>query len=136
MLCQLSYAPTIVRERLSKGILSIAKCIMKLPAFPLQSFDWNSLPATEHLGDRGTAAWRTLNLGDVRIRLVEYSPGYSANHWCAKGHVVYCIAGEMQTTVKDGKTITLSAGMSYLAGDGDPPHRSETTTGATLFIVD
>jgi quercetin dioxygenase-like cupin family protein len=109
---------------------------MKLAAFPLQTFDWNSLPATEHPGDQGIATWRTLQIGEVRVRLVQYSAGYAANHWCAKGHVVYCIAGEMQTTVRDGKTFRISAGMSYLAGDGDPPHRSETQGGATLFIVD
>ena len=109
---------------------------MNLPAFALQTFDWSQVATTEHAGDSGTATWRTLQLGDVRVRMVEYSPGYAANHWCAKGHIVYCIAGEMQTTVRDGATFTLSAGMTYLAGDGDPPHRSATETGATLFIVD
>ena len=121
---------------LLKGTFSITKRIMNLPAFPLQTFDWSSVPATEHAGDSGKAVWRTLRLGEVRVRIVEYSPGYSANHWCAKGHIVYCLQGEMQTTVRDGETYTLSAGMTYLAGDGDPPHRSETQSGATLFIVD
>jgi quercetin dioxygenase-like cupin family protein len=109
---------------------------MNLSAFPLQTYDWSAVPATEHAGESGTAIWRTLQLGDVRVRIVDYSPGYAADHWCAKGHVVYCVKGEMQTTVRDGETFTLTAGMTYLAGDGDPPHRSSTKVGATLFIVD
>jgi len=74
--------------------------------------------------------------GPVRVRMVEYSPGYLADHWCAKGHFLLCLSGELVTELADGRTFTLTPGMSYQVGDGEPPHRSSTTEGATLFIVD
>jgi hypothetical protein len=109
---------------------------MRIPAFPFTPTDWSQVEKTLHPGQSGLATWQTCYLGDIRVRLVEYSPGYRADHWCAKGHVVYCVAGEMQSEQRDGETFTVSAGMTYIAGDGDPPHRSFTRTGAVLFIVD
>ncbi len=109
---------------------------MKMKEIAFSTTDWSHIPVTEHPGDRGKALWRTQNFGDVRVRIVEYTPGYESDHWCSKGHVLLCLDGELETTVKDGNTFTLKPGMSYHVGDGDPPHRSRTSSGAKLFIVD
>ncbi|HSS99584.1 MAG TPA: DHCW motif cupin fold protein [Terriglobales bacterium] len=98
--------------------------------------DWSKVPVSEHPGDYGVATWRTQVFGDIRVRMVEYSPGYSADHWCSKGHVLFCLNGALNVKIADGKKFVLQAGHSYYVGDGDPPHRSSTETGAQLFIVD
>lgn len=110
---------------------------MKLSPLPFTATDWDAVPATEHAGETGTATWKTLNVGDVRIRRVDYSPGYLADHWCDRGHVLYVLEGELETELKDGRRFTLKAGMSYQVSDfGDAAHRSATHTGVKLFIVD
>ena len=110
---------------------------MKIPPLPYTLTDWGNVPATEHKGDTGMAYWRTLQFGDVRVRVVEYSPGYTADHWCDRGHVIYVLEGELTTELKDGRKFPLTAGMGYQVSDfGDSPHRSVTETGAKLFIVD
>jgi hypothetical protein len=80
--------------------------------------------------------WRTQQFGDIRVRMVEYSPGYLADHWCAKGHIILCLQGQLDTELKDGRRFTLEPGMSYQVADNDGEHRSSTAVGATLFIVD
>ena len=110
---------------------------MKIPALPFTTTDWSSAPATEHPGETGLATWRTFAIGDLRVRRVDYSPGYLADHWCDRGHVLYVLEGELDTELKDGRTFKLLPGMSYQVSDfGDSPHRSSTRTGAKLFIVD
>ncbi len=109
---------------------------MKISAIPFGVTDWSGVPRTEHKGERGTSYWQTLQLGDIRVRMVEYTPGYLADHWCVKGHILLCTAGELVTELKDGRRFTLGPGMSYQVADNDAPHRSSTETGATLFIVD
>ncbi len=110
---------------------------MKIPALPFTITDWKKVEPTRHPGDSGEALWRTLNIGDLRVRLVEYSPGYVADHWCDRGHVLYVVEGELVTELKDGRSFTLKPGMSYQVSDhGDAAHRSTTTTGAKLFVVD
>jgi hypothetical protein len=103
---------------------------------PFEVIDWTSVPPTEHKGDTGIAYWRTRHFGEIRVRLVEYSAGYAADHWCDKGHIVFCFEGQLHTGLKDGRTMVLKPGMSYQVSDGAEPHRSSTTTGAKLFIVD
>jgi quercetin dioxygenase-like cupin family protein len=98
--------------------------------------NWPEITATEHSGDSGVALWRTRDFGDIRVRMVEYSPGYKADHWCAKGHVLLCLDGSLNIEIQNGETLELQAGQSYHVGDGDPPHRSHTAQGAKLFIVD
>ncbi len=110
---------------------------MKLPALPFTGVHWDGLPGTEHAGECGHALWRTLNNGDVRMRVVEYSPGYVADHWCDRGHVIYVIEGVLETELRDGRRFTFPAGSGYTVSDfGDAAHKSSTTTGARLFIVD
>ena len=103
---------------------------------PFQTTDWNTLTGTEHSGEEGTAQWRTMEWGDLRVRLVEYSAGYKANHWCIKGHILFCIDGELTTELKDGRQFVLKKGMSYQVSNDICAHRSSTSTGAKLFIVD
>ena len=98
--------------------------------------DWSRVDRTEHKGETGVAYWRTQSFGSVRIRMVEYTPGYLADHWCVKGHVLLCLEGELHTELKDGRKFTLKPGMSYQVADNAEPHRSSTTSGAKLFIVD
>lgn len=110
---------------------------MKIPALPFTVTDWSQVPATTYAGETGQALWRTFTIGDIRIRMVEYTPGYLADHWCDRGHVIYIVEGELHTELKDGRTFTLKPGMSYQVSDfGDAAHRSSTETGAKLFIVD
>ena len=110
---------------------------MKIPAIPFTFTDWSQLPATEHPGETGMAIWRTLNVGDLRIRQVEYTPGYLADHWCDRGHVFYVLEGELVSELKDGRKTKMTAGTSYVVSDfGDAAHRSYSEHGAKLFIVD
>jgi mannose-6-phosphate isomerase class I len=109
---------------------------MQMSAIPFGTTDWSKVPPTEHTGERGVAYWRTQQFGSIRVRMVEYTPGYLADHWCTKGHILLCIDGELRTELKDGRTFTLRPGTSYQVADHAEPHRSSTETGAKLFIVD
>jgi quercetin dioxygenase-like cupin family protein len=109
---------------------------MRMSDFPFTVTDWSQAAPSQHPGDTGVAVWRTQNFGDIRVRMVEYSPGYAADHWCSKGHVILCLEGELETRLADGQRFVLRPGLSYQVGDGDPAHRSSTKTGAKLFIVD
>ena len=110
---------------------------MKLPESAFTVVDWKDEPRTDHTGEAGTALWRTRMMGDVRVRVVEYTPGYVADHWCDRGHILFVLEGEITSELRDGRKHRLTAGMSYLVSDfGDPAHRSTTTTGAKLLIVD
>lgn len=103
---------------------------------PYQSIDWNSIPATQHPGETGMAYWKTIDYGGLRIRMVEYSAGYQANHWCKLGHILLCVKGELVSELADGSTHTLKEGMGYHVTDNISNHRSRTEKGALLFIVD
>jgi hypothetical protein len=109
---------------------------MKMLTLPMTVTDWAEIDPTEHPGDTGVALWRTRTFGDMRVRMVEYSPGYAANHWCSKGHVLLCLEGSLDVRLKDGTLKCLKPGQSYHVGDDDPGHRSSTASGAKLFIVD
>ena len=109
---------------------------MQLTDIPFGTTDWSQLECTEHKGKTGVALWRTRHFGSVRVRMVEYTPGYMADHWCVKGHVLLCLEGELHTELQDGRKFVLRPGMSYQVADNAEPHRSFTPTGARLFIVD
>ena len=107
-----------------------------MQSIPFGTTDWTTIEATTHPGDTGTAYWRTQHFGEIRVRMVEYTPGYLADHWCKKGHILLCLEGEMDTELEDGRVFKLTPGISYQVADGAKAHRSGTTTGAKLFIVD
>lgn len=109
---------------------------MQMTDIPFGTTDWGGVDATEHTGETGLARWRTRQFGSVRVRMVEYSAGYRADHWCTKGHILLCLSGELETELADGRTFQLRPGISYQVADNAEPHRSSTRTGATLFIVD
>jgi quercetin dioxygenase-like cupin family protein len=110
---------------------------MKLPDMAFVTTNWSKLPRVEYPGETGTAYWQSFVSGDLRVRMVEYSPGYLADHWCDRGHVLLVLSGTLECELKDGRRFTLEAGMSYQVSDfGDAAHRSSTATGAKLFIVD
>lgn len=109
---------------------------MQMTGIPFGVTDWASVERTEHPGESGVAYWRTREFGGIRVRVVEYSPGYVADHWCAKGHVLLCLEGELHTELADGRKVVLRPGMSYQVADGAEPHRSTTGIGAKLFVVD
>jgi quercetin dioxygenase-like cupin family protein len=109
---------------------------MIMADIPFGTTDWNQVESTEHRGETGTAYWRTRKFGDIRVRMVEYTPGYLADHWCAKGHILFCLEGELETELADGRKFILTPGVSYQVADNAEAHRSSTKTGAKLFIVD
>jgi quercetin dioxygenase-like cupin family protein len=109
---------------------------MRIEDVPFTTVDWASLPVVEHRGETGSALWRTLEAGNLRVRMVEYSAGYLADHWCSRGHVLLVLEGELVTELEDGSEHRLCPGQSYQVADGVAPHRSRTAGGARLFIVD
>jgi hypothetical protein len=109
---------------------------MDMKDIPFGTTDWSSIERTAHAGESGTAYWRTREFGGIRVRMVEYTPGYLADHWCQKGHILLCLEGELHTELADGRTVTLTPGTSYQVADGAEAHRSSTATGARLFVVD
>lgn len=109
---------------------------MNINDLPFVITDWQEVERTEHPGDTGVAYWRTQQFGDIRVRIVEYSAGYLADHWCSKGHILFCLEGELGTELEDGKKFTLLPGMSYQVADNAQAHRSSTNIWTKLFIVD
>jgi quercetin dioxygenase-like cupin family protein len=109
---------------------------VQLSEIPFGITDWSQVEQTEHPGETGSAYWRTRHFGSIRVRMVEYTPGYVADHWCVKGHILLCLEGELETEVADGRTFRLTPGVSYQVADNTEAHRSSTKTGAKLFIVD
>ena len=109
---------------------------MKIQGIPFGVTEWRNIPPTTHQGEAGTAIWRTRQFGNIRVRIVECTPGYVADHWCIKGHILFCLEGELRTELKDGRMFTLRPGVSFQVADNAEPHRSSTATGARLLIVD
>jgi hypothetical protein len=109
---------------------------MQISGIPFGVTDWSKVERTEHPAERGKAYWRTCQFGGIRVRMVEYTPGYVSNHWCRKGHILLCLEGELHTRLEDGREFVLKSGMSYQVADDAEPHRSSAPAGAKLFIVD
>jgi very-short-patch-repair endonuclease len=109
---------------------------MKMSDIPFGTTDWQQIEPTVHQGERGLAYWRTQKFGDIRVRTVDYTAGYLADHWCSKGHVLLCLEGELHTELEDGRTFMLKPGMSYQVADNAEAHRSSTVVATRLFIVD
>jgi hypothetical protein len=105
-------------------------------AIPFHVTDWAAVKPVHYAGERGVACWRTIQHDSLRIRMVEYSPGYKADHWCAKGHLIFCLEGSMATELADGRIVVINAGMSYEVSDQLSLHRTSTEEGVKLLIVD
>ncbi len=103
---------------------------------PFQTINWTDVPRTEHAGDSGMAYWQTVQYQGLRVRIVEYSEDYVADHWCEKGHIVQCLEGEFVSEMSDGTEFTLSKGMTYVVSDDLSSHRSVTKNGVKLLIID
>lgn len=109
---------------------------MHTTVIPFQVVDWNTVEKTNHPGQTGNAAWQTKQYEGLRIRTVHYSAGYMADHWCSKGHIVYCLEGSFESEMQNGEVFTLTKGMMYVVSDALSTHRSVTKNGATLLIID
>lgn len=103
---------------------------------PFQTIDWTNVPKEQHEGETGTAYWQTLQFDGLRIRMVEYSAGYVADHWCRKGHIVHCLEGEFTSELQNNKQFELTKGMTYVVSDEISSHRSTTRNGVKLLIID
>jgi hypothetical protein len=109
---------------------------MEMKNIPFGITDWTKIAPTEHKGETGVALWYTQQFDNIRVRMVEYSAGYQADHWCEKGHILFCLEGKLHTELADGRKFVLTPGISYQVADNAEPHRSHTKIGAKLFIVD
>ncbi len=109
---------------------------MNIAGISFHTTNWEIVETTRHEGETGFALWKIIKIGTIRVRQVEYSVNYMADHWCSKGHILLCIEGEMTTELQDGRKFVLKAGTSYQVGDNMEPHRSFTKKGCKLFIVD
>jgi hypothetical protein len=109
---------------------------MKIDDFPFTAIDWSAVELVEQPGETGMSVWRTVDMGEIRVRMGEFGPGFMAPGWCPKGHVVLILEGELVTELADGTTFTQGPGMGIHVGDGQTPHRSSTRTGARVFVVD
>lgn len=103
---------------------------------PFQTIDWTKIPKETHPGEEGLSFWQTLQFNGLRIRIVEYSAGYVADHWCQKGHIVHCLKGDFISELESGEKFSLTEGMSYVVSDNLSSHRSLSTMGTTLLIID
>ena len=109
---------------------------MIIKNIPFETTEWSEIISERHEGETGYALWKVRQCGDIRVRVVEYSADYKADHWCSKGHILFCLEGNMTTQLKDGRVIELRKGMSYQVEDDNYLHSSYTKNGAVLFIVD
>ena len=109
---------------------------MLISNIPFATTDWSLVERTEHTGTTGTAYWRTRHFGDLRVRMVEYTPGYLADHWCEKGHIVHCLEGEFISELRNGDNFHLTKGMTYIVSDELSSHRSVSAEGVKLLIID
>ena len=109
---------------------------MKIENIPFAPIDWSKVPQTRHEGDSGFATWKTIQVGESRVRIVEYSPDYLADHWCSKGHIILVLEGELETELADGRKFIMGPMSGYQVADNGEAHRSATKNGAKLYIVD
>ncbi|MDD5572143.1 MAG: DHCW motif cupin fold protein [Bacteroidales bacterium] len=103
---------------------------------PFQTIDWNKVQKIEHTGETGTSFWQTIQYDGLRVRIVEYSSGYLADHWCHKGHIVHCLEGEFVSELENSEKFSLSQGMTYIVSDNLSSHRSVSKNGVKLLIID
>jgi hypothetical protein len=49
--------------------------------------------------------------------MVEYTPGYVADHWCQKGHVLLVLEGELETVLADGRVYAYQVSLQALTAN-------------------
>ena len=103
---------------------------------PFQTIDWSSVDSTEHLGENGVSFRKTVQFDSLRLRIVEYSKGYLADHWCQLGHIVHCLEGEFVSELENGEQFILTRGMTYIVSNDLSSHRSYSENGVKLLIID
>ena len=103
---------------------------------PFTTIDWSMIEKTNHPGETGLSSWQTLILDGLRIRIVDYNAGYLADHWCKKGHIVQCLEGSFTSELQDGSSFSLKKGMTYVVSDELSIHRSKSSKGVKLLIID
>lgn len=103
---------------------------------PFHAINWDKIPKVEHTGETGTSYWQTIQFEGLRLRIVEYSSGYLADHWCQKGHIVHCLEGEFISELDNGEEFSLTKGMTYVVSDNLSSHRSVSKNGVKLLIID
>jgi hypothetical protein len=110
---------------------------LKIQDVPFGITDWNQIALVEYPGEKGTSQWRSFEQGNIRVRMVNYSPGFRSDHWCSRGHILLVLDGELGIRLKDGKEFFMKAGTSFQTEDDESnPHRAFTEQGAKVFIVD
>ena len=109
---------------------------MSSKSIPFQTIDWANIPKTEYKGEKGMAYWQTIQFEGLRIRMVEYTKGYIADHWCKKGHIVHCLEGEVINEQESGEKHLLKQGMTYIVSDDMSSHRSVAKEKVKLLIID
>ena len=110
---------------------------MKIQGVPFEVTDWGQMTLVEHPGEKGASQWRTFQKGNIRVRMVEYLPGFWSDHWCSRGHVLLVLEGELTIQLKDGREFVMKPGTSFQAEDNEAyPHLAYTEKGAKVFIVD
>lgn len=109
---------------------------MKIDDLPFRAIDWTSLAAQEVAGETGCSFVKCLDAGAIRCRLVEYKPGYLADHWCSKGHIFLMLTGEVVLEFKNGDAVVLTATQGFCVDDHSEPHRLRSNKGATAYIID
>lgn len=109
---------------------------LKIKDVPFTVTSWSTVPGVSQPGEKGSSFAQTRMMDHLRLRMVDYSPGYRADHWCARGHILLVLKGELRVELENGKTQVLRKGESYHVSDGASRHRSSTRRGARLFIVD
>lgn len=108
----------------------------QLSNIDFQTIDWSAITKTHHPGETGEAYWQTVQFPGLRIRIVEYSAGYLADHWCRKGHIVHCLEGDSISELETGESFVLTKGMTYVVSDELSSHRSISKNGVKLLIID
>lgn len=103
---------------------------------PFQLIEWDKVLKEEHAGESGTSFWQKKEFSGLRLRIVEYSAGYLADHWCKKGHIVHCLEGSFTSELETGQKFTLEKGKTYIVSDDLSSHRSSSKEGVKLLIID
>jgi len=60
---------------------------MKIQDIPFSTIDWSNVKHTVQPGKNGTVISRVFEMGNIRARMVEFTPGYLAGYFGEIGHL-------------------------------------------------